>query len=159
MLTMNADGSYKLHPKSSIDKIAEVGGASREDGANIQIWELTGSSCQNWDILSGKLGETAITVPAVTTTAVITTTTTTSTVITTQAPAVTTKVEPQKLKGDVNGDKIVDLADLTMLAKWLTKKITVLANPEAADIDGSGTINIIDMMLLKSYMLGKYELN
>ncbi len=160
MLTMNADGSYKLHPKSSIDKIAEVGGASREDGANIQIWELTGSSCQNWDILSGKLGETAITVPAVTTTAVITTTTTTtSTVITTQAPAVTTKVEPQKLKGDVNGDKTVDLADLTMLAKWLTKKITVLADPEAADIDGSGTINIIDMMLLKSYMLGKYKLN
>ncbi len=45
------DGYYMLLSGASMWlNYVEVGGASKENGANIQLWEQTGSSCQQWNL-------------------------------------------------------------------------------------------------------------
>ncbi len=49
MFTPNGDGSYKIRTRVSGEASAvEVGGASKEAGANIQQWEVNGVNCQDW---------------------------------------------------------------------------------------------------------------
>lgn len=49
MLTMNADGSYKLRTRISDGKSAvEIADAGVGSGDNVQQWTINGSSCQDW---------------------------------------------------------------------------------------------------------------
>ena len=49
--------------------------------------------------------------------------------------------------GDISGDMQVDSADVHLLSDYLTKQETVDSslNWAYADLDGSGTINVIDL--------------
>ena len=60
--------------------------------------------------------------------------------------------EAEKMLGDVNGDKKVDLSDIIMLNKWLVKMgdVTVSQN---ADMNGDNKVNVFDMMMLKKELL------
>lgn len=57
------------------------------------------------------------------------------------------------IKGDVNGDKIVNSPDIVMLNKYLSNSITKVTNSDAADINGDGTVNIFDAVLLRRMLL------
>ena len=56
------------------------------------------------------------------------------------------------IKGDVNYDTRVDAYDVIMLNNWLTKTDTLI-NGENADMNVDGMINVIDLCVLKSYIL------
>lgn len=56
--------------------------------------------------------------------------------------------------GDINADGICDLADIVMLHKYLITAGTLTPEQGAiADMDGSGTLNAIDLTLLKRHLL------
>ncbi len=63
-------------------------------------------------------------------------------------PEPTTEPEPQKVTGDVNADGELTAADAVMLSKWLIRAGD-LADPEAADADGSSRINVTDLIIIK----------
>ncbi len=56
------------------------------------------------------------------------------------------------LKGDINGDGIVDITDVNMVINMVLGK---LDKTTAADIDGSGDVDITDVNLVINVMLGK----
>ena len=71
------------------------------------------------------------------------------------------EVLPQPLRGDVNGDGIVNAADSTLLRRLLAaedRDAFIAANPHInfnmlnADVDGNGTIDIDDLILLRQYL-------
>lgn len=55
--------------------------------------------------------------------------------------------------GDVNGDGNVDVADATILQKYLNK-IAISINIEVADTNGDGTVNIQDVTHIQKYLAG-----
>ena len=57
----------------------------------------------------------------------------------------------KKLRGDVNGDNKVDVADVTAMVNLIKSS----AFSSAADLDGSGTLTAIDMTELVNIILGK----
>ena len=57
----------------------------------------------------------------------------------------------KKLRGDVNGDNKVDVADVTAMVNLIKSG----AFSSAADLDGSGTLTAIDMTELVNIILGK----
>ena len=57
------------------------------------------------------------------------------------------------VKGDVNGDGSVNLADVTKVSRYLTGKDTDLTDGDAADLNGDGRINAIDLTLVKRSVL------
>ena len=79
--------------------------------------------------------------------------TTTDTAETTAATTVTTTTEPEPkpVKGDLNGDKAVTIADAVMLTKYLVTSETTV--PQEADLDGNGFINAADLSQLKRVIL------
>jgi beta-galactosidase len=54
----------------------------------------------------------------------------------------------EEVIGDVNKDGELTAADLVMLQKWLLKNGTI-TDSEAADVDGNGKVNVIDLVILK----------
>lgn len=56
--------------------------------------------------------------------------------------------------GDVDGSSTVDAKDMKTLLNYLIRKTSTLANAEAADLDGNGVINAMDLALLKRSLLG-----
>lgn len=60
--------------------------------------------------------------------------------------------ESTLLKGDVNNDGKVDIADLVMLQKWVLGS-GILTEWNAADIDGNGQIDSFDTALLRRLIL------
>lgn len=62
----------------------------------------------------------------------------------TEAPVVT---------GDINADMSVTAADLRLLIEYLTAVTDTLPDRKNADIDNSGTVNILDLILLKNIFL------
>ena len=67
--------------------------------------------------------------------------------------------EPQYIVGDVNGDGVVNITDVTMLISYtMTGTGTIIE--QAADINGDGQINITDVTLLISMVMnGSAELS
>ena len=59
------------------------------------------------------------------------------------------------LIGDVNGDKQVSIADVTMLVNIILGKTTEGYNTKVADVNGDGVISIADVTALVNIILGK----
>ncbi len=136
--TKNLDGSYSILTHASKDKcLVEVGAASKESGANVQQWEPTNSPCQDWNLVTE-------------TTTVATTTTTTTTTTTATTTATVTTTVPAGLKGDVNGDRTLSLADLVSLQSWLLgKPLVTPIDPENSDINDDGIVDVFDYILIQ----------
>ena len=60
--------------------------------------------------------------------------------------------EPVKLKGDADANGTVEISDAVMLAKYLLTAGDV-TDPEAADMNEDGILNVVDMTLLKHCIL------
>ena len=58
-------------------------------------------------------------------------------------------------KGDVNKDLKINIADITSLTKYLTKKSKKVADAEAADMDENGKLNVFDLIALKRLIIAK----
>ncbi|HPD00223.1 MAG TPA: dockerin type I domain-containing protein [Acetivibrio sp.] len=58
--------------------------------------------------------------------------------------------------GDVNGDGDIDSLDLTILKRYLLRKMDI-SDDRPADLDGDGDINSTDLTLLKRYILRKID--
>lgn len=57
--------------------------------------------------------------------------------------------------GDLNSDGIIDIYDLILERKAVVNSFTGSANNKSADIDGSGAINVNDLVLLSRFLLGE----
>ena len=57
--------------------------------------------------------------------------------------------------GDVNKDLKINVADVTALHKYLAKRSKKLADPDMADMDGNGKLNVLDFIILKRTVIGK----
>ena len=60
----------------------------------------------------------------------------------------------EPLKGDVNGDGVVNIADVTVLIDYLLGNEADTFNREAADVNQDGVINIADVTALIDILLG-----
>ncbi len=60
----------------------------------------------------------------------------------------------KRVVGDVNVDGVFDLEDVVMLQKWLLQKGNI-TDWTAGDLDGSGSLSIIDLTLMKQNLLAK----
>lgn len=56
------------------------------------------------------------------------------------------------LRGDVNGDGTIDIADLVYLASYMFQFGPAPVTPKASDVDGDGGTNISDLIYLVDYM-------
>lgn len=173
----NDDGTLNILTRSSRDACAvEVGSAKKNNGANIQQWEVNGHDCQKWVL--EKVDAPAVT--TTTTTSTTTTTTTTSAVTTTTVTETTakptttaepvTKGEPVLVKdpGDANYDGSVNLADAVLIMQSI-------ANPDRyglgrdggiteqgyinADVTGDNDgVTVMDAQFIQRYCLGLAQL-
>ena len=60
----------------------------------------------------------------------------------------------EPLKGDVNGDEVVNIADVTVLIDYLLGNVPQSFNEQAADVNSDGVINIADVTALIDILLG-----
>ena len=60
---------------------------------------------------------------------------------------------PASMRGDVDGDGTVNIADVTTLIDYLLSGNATGVNLTAADVDDSGTVNIADVTALIDYLL------
>ena len=107
----NLNGSYSILTHASGEKcLVETGYASKENGANVQQWGPTSSSCQRWLL----------------------------------------HTEAKPVRGDVNQDGSLSMADLMLVQMWLTRApIVTLADWQAADLTGDGMLTGADLALLR----------
>lgn len=59
------------------------------------------------------------------------------------------------LMGDVNGDSVVDISDVTSMIAYLLNNSSEEINQKAADVDGDGRVTIYDLTLLVNYLVNK----
>lgn len=59
------------------------------------------------------------------------------------------------IKGDVDGDGQIDLADAMLVINYYLGRSVPVFNIEAADVDGDGQIDLADTMKIISYYVGK----
>lgn len=55
--------------------------------------------------------------------------------------------------GDLNNTKEVEVADLVIMNKYLTKETETIANAAAADVNGDNVINVFDSIFMRKYLL------
>ena len=69
-------------------------------------------------------------------------------------PSYEENTEHELIYGDLNGDKLSDLTDLSILSVYLMtrKEGSNLKNLSACDVDGNGTIDIADLARFRQYI-------
>ncbi|MGN0460175.1 MAG: leucine-rich repeat protein [Ruminococcus sp.] len=65
----------------------------------------------------------------------------------------TTSSQPSYTKGDVNGDGDVDIADATILQKYINM-VAVTIQQEVADVNGDGRIDVRDVTMIQKKVAG-----
>lgn len=64
----------------------------------------------------------------------------------------------EKLEGDLNGDKKLDVVDALMILSFVAEKTTLTEDQQKlADIDGSGTVDILDALQMLRYISGNSD--
>jgi hypothetical protein len=59
------------------------------------------------------------------------------------------------IKGDVNGDRDVDIADAVCIVNYVVGKPTPAFNAAAADANGDGDVDIADAVRIVNLVVGK----
>ena len=62
--------------------------------------------------------------------------------------------QPKEIPGDVTADGSTNIADVIALQKFLLAIDKTLPNPKAADMNGDGRLNAVDLTLLKRSLMG-----
>ena len=79
----------------------------------------------------------------------------------TPTPTSTLRPTPTSSKeikyGDLNNDNEVDSTDVTLMKRYILRKIGTLPNPEGADVNVDGSIDSTDLTILKRYVLRKIK--
>ncbi len=57
------------------------------------------------------------------------------------------------IRGDLNGDKVIDSFDVVLMRKAVIDVFTGKPTPAAADVNGDGTVRMDDLVLLQNYVL------
>jgi hypothetical protein len=119
---------------------------STEDGATIQQWADAEGSNQHWKLIPVENTEPTPT-PTVKPT-----------------PTATLKPTPTDAKaivlGDVNGDLSVDSTDITLMKRYMLRKISQFPDSNgkiAADVNGDSSVDSTDLTLVKRYVLKKID--
>ena len=139
-LVANPDGTYNILTKASKDSCAlDVSAKSKENGANISQYASKNSTNQQWIFEKVTPSETT------------TVTTEVTTEVTTPPTTQDTTPQPTKLTGDINLNGKVDYLDLLELKK---KVLGIYSSKDYSyDVDGNGSINVQDVIALKSIIL------
>ena len=61
------------------------------------------------------------------------------------------------LYGDVDGDGYVDSLDVSIMKRFILRKISSIPNPNAADVNLDGSIDSLDLSILKRFVLRKIK--
>jgi rhamnogalacturonan endolyase len=67
---------------------------------------------------------------------------------------------PTFIYGDVNGDNVVDVIDLSIMKSYLLQVISSMPSEnwqKAGDLNLDGTIDSLDLVCLKMYLLGTID--
>ena len=62
-----------------------------------------------------------------------------------------------RIKGDVNGDGSISGADLSLAKRGVQNQFADQQSEKAADVDGSGKVDITDLTMLRDYLLTKVD--
>lgn len=123
-LLKNRDGSYKICTKITANaSCIEIVDGLTTAGANVQQYEINGFNCQDW-IFEKVTGQQNPVTPSV-----------------------------KLIYGDLDSNEIVDLTDLTIYSLYLLgdRQLSDEILP-AADVDGSGSVDIADLATMKQYV-------
>ena len=96
------------------------------------------------------------TVSAETTTSAVQSETTTSTE-SASSTTETTSAVPERIPGDVNGDGIVNLKDVTLIRRSIAGGWNVTIDESAADVNGDHAVNLKDVTLIRRYIAGGWN--
>lgn len=162
-LSPNGDGSYKICTKiTGCASCIEVAYGSSDDGANVQQYQINGYNCQDWIIepLYQKTPEITTTVTTQPETTVSETVNSIVTTVSETVNSIVTSVSETSqysgaeiIYGDVNGDGVADLTDLTLISIYLMTGSGIdQSKRSAADVDGNGQIDIADLARFKQYV-------
>ena len=58
--------------------------------------------------------------------------------------------------GDLNGDGLINMTDVILMRRHITRGYNVTINEDAADVNADGDCNISDVILLRRYVVGGY---
>jgi glucuronoarabinoxylan endo-1,4-beta-xylanase len=65
---------------------------------------------------------------------------------------------PAGKKGDLNGDDEINSTDVTIMKRYILRKLSTLPVDEScADVNDDGDVNSTDLTLLKRYILRKID--
>ncbi|MBR5370992.1 MAG: leucine-rich repeat protein [Oscillospiraceae bacterium] len=124
------------------------------------ICGYTGSTAETYAKNCGYKFEALDPVPAETTVPAVTTTeipTSAETTTTTTETTSTTNEESKTERGDINGDKEVNLKDVVLLRRYIAGGWNVSVDEAIADINGDGTVNLKDAVLLRRQIAGGWK--
>lgn len=121
----NEDGTYTIVTRSSKDlSCVEVADASTGSGANVQQWTWNDNNCQKW-----KLIPVDYTLPYQVS-------------------------KPETVKGDVNADGSLTIADLVMMQKYLLGN-GGLTDWKAGDLYEDGKADTFDLVMMRQAIIKK----
>ncbi|MDE5563633.1 MAG: RICIN domain-containing protein, partial [Oscillospiraceae bacterium] len=125
-LSANKDGSFKILSKVD-SKAVEIKDALTDSGANVQMWDVNGVNCQDWELIP-----VALTVDGTETKCTVT--------------------GDDFTPGDLNDDGAVDIFDVA-LAKRLLLKDGSQHEKYAANVDGKEGVSVADLVAIQKFVL------
>lgn len=124
-LSANADGSFKLLSKAD-DKAVEIKDALTDSGANVQVWEVNGVNCQDWELIPVKLASGTETKATVT--------------------------GEDYTPGDLNQDGVVDVYDYALGKRILLGGDSSAVQSMALDVNANKSNEVTDLVAISKFL-------
>ena len=142
-ITTIGDGTVYISTRASRDVCyVETANASRDRGAKTAQWEYTYNKCQNWELKGSAKEPTPVTTSPPETQPVETGTE----VIPTPVP------NTDRTVGDINSDGKINVFDMILLKRLA---VSQKAHPVSADLNGDKQADILDVRLIRDFLIGK----